>query len=322
MSRSKSLLVAALVCAVLVSPVAAADLGDAAAPLKIKDWVKGGPVDLAAGKDKTVFVVEFWATWCGPCVASIPHITELQKKYRDKGVVFVAVSDEPTGKVAPFVESKGDSMGYVVACDPSRATHKAYLEAYDQDGIPASFVVDKSGAIVWVGHPMIGLEETLANVVSGKHDLAAAKKAFDEDREFQRKRNQIREKMGQYFKLAEEEGDKNNKKMSELAEIIMKEAGSNAQAMNEFAWIILTAEPIKNRDLKLAMRAAQAAYDACDGKEWMIIDTYARALFDNGKIAEAVKEQERALELCDMPQAKQEVKESLERYKKALPPKA
>jgi thiol-disulfide isomerase/thioredoxin len=314
--------VAALVCAVVVSPLAAADLGDPAAPLKIKDWIKGEPVDLAKGKDKNVFVVEFWATWCGPCVASIPHLTDLQKKYKDKGVIFVGVSDEPTGKVEPFVESKGDSMGYVVACDPSRDTHKAYMEAYEQPGIPTSFVIDKNGRIVWIGHPMNGLEETLENVLNGKYDLDAAKKAFKEEREFQRKHKQIREKMGEYFKLAEAEGDKNNAKMTELADAIMKDAGKNANAMNEFAWIILTAEPIKNRDLKLAMRAAQAAYDACEGKNWMIIDTYARALFDTGKIADAVKHQQKALELCDMPQAKKEVEDALKRYKESLPPDA
>jgi len=65
-----------------------------AAALKISDWVKGKPVDLAAGKGKQVYVIEFWATWCGPCRTSIPHLTELQKKFKDKGVTFVGVSDK------------------------------------------------------------------------------------------------------------------------------------------------------------------------------------------------------------------------------------
>ena len=57
---------------------AKASLGDPAAPLTIKDWVKGKPANVRDGK--AVYVVEFWATWCGPCRVSIPHLTELQKR--------------------------------------------------------------------------------------------------------------------------------------------------------------------------------------------------------------------------------------------------
>ena len=89
---TKSLLLgAALILGVAMSSTAA-KLGDPAAPLSIKEWVKGKPVDVKDGKN--IYVVEFWATWCGPCRTSIPHLTELQKKFKDKGVVFVGVSDE------------------------------------------------------------------------------------------------------------------------------------------------------------------------------------------------------------------------------------
>ena len=57
----------------------AGELGQAASPLKITEWVKGKPVDLAATKDKQVVVVEFWATWCPPCIKSIPHLTDMAK---------------------------------------------------------------------------------------------------------------------------------------------------------------------------------------------------------------------------------------------------
>ena len=72
----------------------AADLGDEAKALKISDWVKGDAVDLAKGKGEKIYVVEFWATWCPPCLTTIPHLTELQKKFKDQGVVVIGVSGE------------------------------------------------------------------------------------------------------------------------------------------------------------------------------------------------------------------------------------
>lgn len=156
----------------------AANLGDAAKPLDIKDWVKGSPVDLAAGKGKTIYVVEFWATWCPPCRTSIPHLTEMQKKFKDKGVVFVGVSDEKTDVVKKFVDKMGDKMDYTVAVDAGK-TSEGYMKAYGVGGIPHAFIVDKEGKVVWHGHPMDQLEETVAKVLEGKYDMSSAKKRAD-----------------------------------------------------------------------------------------------------------------------------------------------
>lgn len=141
---------------------AAAKLGDRAGPVAIKEWVKGDKVDVTDGKN--IYVLEFWATWCGPCRVSIPHLSQMQKKYKGKGVVFVGVSDEKPEVVRPFVEKMGDQMNYTVACDDSRKTSAAYMEAYAQNGIPTAFIVDKGGKVYWLGHPMAGLDKKL-------HDL-------------------------------------------------------------------------------------------------------------------------------------------------------
>jgi thiol-disulfide isomerase/thioredoxin len=156
------------------SPAFAAELGQPAAPLKISEWIKGKPVDLAAAKGKQVVVVEFWATWCGPCRTSIPHLTKMQKKFKD--VVFIGVSDEDAPTVKKFVNKLGEQMDYTVAIDDNRQTSKGYMEAFDQGGIPHAFIVDLEGRVVWHGHPMGGLEEAVAEVVAGKFDLNKAKK--------------------------------------------------------------------------------------------------------------------------------------------------
>jgi thiol-disulfide isomerase/thioredoxin len=160
-------------CSLLASASWAAKLGDPAAPLAIKEWVKGNPVDVKDGKN--IYVVEFWATWCPPCRRSIPHLTEIQKKFKDKGVVVVGVSDEAPATVKPFVQKMAGQMDYTVAIDDGRKSNRGYMLAYGQNGIPHSFIVGKDGKVVWEGHPMDGLDEALARLVATGQTKPGAK---------------------------------------------------------------------------------------------------------------------------------------------------
>src|ERR1700744_5719893 len=64
------------------------DLGDPAPPLRVKEWIKGTPVEnFEKGR---VYVVEFWATWCAPCRAAMPHLSSLASKYKHK-FTFLAI---------------------------------------------------------------------------------------------------------------------------------------------------------------------------------------------------------------------------------------
>jgi thiol-disulfide isomerase/thioredoxin len=138
-------------------------LGDAAQPLTGLEWVKGGPVEMKAG---TVYVVEFWATWCPPCRVSIPHLTELQRKYKDKNLVVVGISTEKVNVVKPFVEQKGNEMDYVVAVDTAGTVSQAYMDAYGRNTIPSAFVVGADGNVAWVGHPMDNMDAVLEQMLA------------------------------------------------------------------------------------------------------------------------------------------------------------
>lgn len=184
---TKFLAVAGLAGALLTLNLAAGQslkIGDPAPPLKVLKWLKGDPV--LRFEPGHVYVVEFWATWCGPCVANMPHLTELQKKYAGKATIIgvdiweVKGQEELEGipgKVEAFVAKKGDKMGYTVAMDDPKtnAVSDAWMKATFQTGIPASFVVDQKGAVVWMGHPSSGLDEAIEQTLDGTIDIAGGR---------------------------------------------------------------------------------------------------------------------------------------------------
>jgi thiol-disulfide isomerase/thioredoxin len=393
-------LVAALVASVACA--LAGELGQTAAPLKITEWIKGQPVDLAALKGKVV-VVEFWATWCPPCRTSIPHLTEMQHRFKD--VVFIGVTDEEAATVKKFVEKQGDKMDYRVARDDERKTSAGYMEAFGINGIPHAFIVDKEGRIAWHGHPMGGLDKAVEEVLAGKLDIEKAKQrdsarqkieafyaavssgaseaklealgkeleALDaalggiepgqkfsaaEVRKMVKFQSLIRDyqlamqsgKGGtnltrieqlleanapKDFDLAEfKEAMTMNKtfsdyyraatsgaepeKLAELADKLAAVKTTNARVLNGWAWTILTDERINQHDVALATKLAKTAVDASDAKDASILDTYARALFDAGKLAEAVTWQKQAVAAAEDDDTKKELGATLKNYEAKL----
>ncbi len=139
-------------------------VGDVAPEVEVIKWLRGAPLNLKDGK---VHVVEFWATWCEPCKAGMPHLSNLAKKYKGK-VQFTGFSILENGqnqleRVEKFVASAGDSITYDLAYagDNRCAMTKNWLQAAKIAGIPAAFIVDKRGIIAWIGHPVEGMEEAL-----------------------------------------------------------------------------------------------------------------------------------------------------------------
>lgn len=124
-------------------------LGDSA-PEITAEAIKGEIPELGGGY---VTVVEFWATWCGPCRKTIPHLTQVQYDYEPVGVAIVGISNEDAATVKPFVRKMGRDMDYAVAVDENNATFKAYMGAFNVTSIPHAFIVDGDNRIAWHGHP-------------------------------------------------------------------------------------------------------------------------------------------------------------------------
>lgn len=146
-------------------------------PMSVKTWFKGNAVDKL--EPNKTYVVEFWATWCGPCRVSIPHITDLAKKNPD--VQFVGVSiweDDKDGNIAKFIGEMGPKMEYNVGYSGNKdGMAQTWMNAAGQNGIPTAFIV-KNGIIQWIGHPM-EMDKPLEEVKAGTFDLQAFKVKFD-----------------------------------------------------------------------------------------------------------------------------------------------
>ena len=114
-----------------------------------------------------VYVIEFWATWCPPCVRAMPHLAKLQAENPDITVVGIAamerVNDDESRerKVTDFLEKRGGSVGFAIAVDHDASMAKDWMNAAKKGGIPCSFVVGKDGKIAYIGHPEMGLDEAV-----------------------------------------------------------------------------------------------------------------------------------------------------------------
>ncbi len=173
-------------------------IGSKAPVLDIENWISDGNGQfkkVTTFEKGKVYVVEFWATWCGPCVASMPHLSETQQQYANKGVQLISVSSEELETVEKFLlgEVRGGKPGqtyaeltsnYCLTCDPDQSTSKDYMKAAGQNGIPCAFLVGKTGLIEWIGHPM-GMDEALKQVVENSWDREAFATLFKQKQMFE-----------------------------------------------------------------------------------------------------------------------------------------
>ena len=169
----------ALLLLLLTATLSAAGLkvGDPAPATRPESMLQGAAVkDFKKGE---VYVFECWASWCGPCIAAIPHLDELHRKMGKKGIVITGVNvweserDAASAQRAKdFLKSQGEKMSYRVALG-GKAFIKDWLEAAEVNGIPHAFVVAE-GKIAWTGHPGQLTAEMLGDILTGTPLAAVA----------------------------------------------------------------------------------------------------------------------------------------------------
>ncbi len=300
-------------------------VGSKAPALAIETWVKGEPI---TGFEKgKVYVVEFWATWCGPCISGMPHVSKLAKQYKDKGVEVIGVNIwEDPENVQPFMEDRGDRptgddlMQYTVAIekkikgkDPKRTgvMTESWMRAAGQNGIPTAFIVDQKGKIAWIGHPM-RMDDPLAKIVAGEWN---PKKEADDKAKDEADMAKAGMMLERYNTLL---SDGEYRKAYAIGRQLVEGAFvDNAGALNEIAWVIVDPENMpKKQDLDLALKAAKRANDLTDGESPAILDTLAKVYFDKGDLKKALKVQREAVKFSKDTNFEDELVERLGWYEK------
>jgi thiol-disulfide isomerase/thioredoxin len=138
--------------------------GDDAPPLKFEFILQGPPpsdVNWHSLQGKVV-ILDFWGTWCAPCVAGIPHLNELASHYGTGRVQFIAVGHENPRKVAWFL--KTHPITAWIALDTALSVYKDYTAF----GIPYSVVVDQNGKVAAVLNPKDLTEVVIDAVAAGR----------------------------------------------------------------------------------------------------------------------------------------------------------
>lgn len=326
---------------------AALKVGDAAPAFSPGKWLNGDPIKTL--DPQKVYLVEFWATWCGPCKAQIPHLNELHKQFSSKGLVVIGQNVWETDQKLPepFVQEMGEKMSYRIALDEQTgkqsfmATH--WLIPAGIRSIPASFLIDKQGKIAWIGHPADLTEAMITALLDDKFADAGAKQAVDQEKsraalrttltafeqalranDFDKAEAAIasgeKEIVGQSaivvsslrIELAVAKGD--NDGAAAIAKKLAEQYSKDLSALHMIASRLSKADKPSPAMLDAAIAISTTANEAMNGKDVAALIILARANFLQGHTDKAIEFQQKALDLSKAA-AKPRMQSFLDSYK-------
>jgi tetratricopeptide (TPR) repeat protein len=273
----------------------------------------------------------------------MPHLSELQEKYKDYGVTIIGVSDEPLATVVPFLfttwkadnKVQNDRIQYTLTTDPDESVKNDYFRAAGRTGIPCSFIIGKTGHVEWIGHPM-SMDEPLDAVVFDRWDRDTYRARMEREQAAEKKlrtayQNEDWETvLGIYKDLLKDDPENVGVMMQTfgllltqmnkpdeayaLGEKLVKTAWDEASTLNGVAWMVVDDPEVKTRNLDFALKAAKRANELTQSKDAAILDTLARVFYEKGDLKQAVKWQRLAAENATEGPMADDIHKTLQKY--------
>lgn len=311
------------------------------------EWIQGEPVERL--DDGRVYAIDFWATWCGPCIASIPEVQALHEDLRDEGVVVIGAhiwASAQAPEPEELLREQGASMTYPIVKDTDGALAAAFMEAAGRRGIPTMMIIGRDGRLAWMGHPQGGARRVAEEVAAGTFDIAGAREAATRERKAEAVAQQANalalegdwEAALREIDRAVEMNPAGQRKLAvvkvqRLALTLDREEEAYAYArtllddviagdaylLNNLARFLVEAPRLAPRDYDLARDAALRALELTNDAFPDAMATLATVEFESGRVEQAVETQRRALALAQAAESPlvREYELKLEEYERA-----